>query len=280
MPLFLTQFQNELLKMFSRKRTYIGFAAFLLMEILILFLLNLPKPKASFRHIIEQNGYGFDEYYSGFTLGMQILLYTTTLLGSLYLALIAGDLMAKEVEEGTMRMLLCRPISRIRVTLLKYFAAITYSFALIGFIGITALLAGLAYRGTGGLFLMDPAAGVFALIPPERALGMYLAGIPLLALSMSTISCIGFLFSCCNMKPAAASIVTLSVIFLDFIFRGIPYFESLHGYFITSHLSTWMHIYENYPPWGKMIEDYTYLIGLDITCLILGSAIFLQRDLK
>ena len=278
--LFLTQLKFELLKMFSRKRTYIGFGAFLVMECLVLFMFNLPRPKASFRHIIEQNGYGFDEYYSGFTLAWLIVFYTTTLLGSLYLALVAGDLMAKEVEDGTMRMLLCRPISRIRVTLLKYLAALIYTFVLIEFIGITALLAGLAYRGSGGLFVMAPQNGIFALIPPERALRMYLLGTPLLALSMATISSLGFLFSCCNMKPAAASIVTLSVIFLDSIFRNIPYFESLKPFFITAHIETWMHIYESYPPWWRMMEDYSYLLGLDITCLIVGTAIFLQRDLK
>jgi ABC-2 type transport system permease protein len=278
--LFLTQLRFELLKMFSRKRTYIGFGAFLAMEGLVLFLFNLPKPKASFRRLIEQNGYGFNEYYSGFTLAMLIVLWTTTLLGSLYLALVAGDLMAKEIEEGTMRMLLCRPISRLRVTLLKYLAAVLYTTILIAFIGVTALLAGLAYRGFGGLFIVAPQEGIFALIPPERALRMYLCGIPLLALSMASISSLGFLFSCCNMKPAAASIVTLSIIFLDYIFRSIPYFESLKPFFITAHLSTWMHIYESYPPWWRMMEDYTYLIGLDITCLIVGTAIFLQRDLK
>jgi ABC-2 type transport system permease protein len=278
--MFLTQLRFELLKMFARKRTYIGFAAFLLMECLILFLLGFPKPKLHLRHIIEQNGYGFDDYYSGTTLAMMVLLWTTTLLGSLYLALVAGDLIAKEIEDGTMRMLLCRPVSRIRVTVLKYLSALIYTFALIEFIGLTALLAGLLYRGYGGLLVMAPEAGVFALIPAARGLCLYLMAIPLLALSMCTISSIGFLFSCCNMKPAAATIVTLSVIFVDFIFRTIPSFESLKPYFITTHLSTWMHIYESYPPWWRMLEDYSYLIGLDITCLILGSAIFLQRDLK
>jgi ABC-2 type transport system permease protein len=278
--LFLTQLRFELLKMFSRKRTYIGFAAFLAMEGVILFFLSLPKPKAHMRHIIEQNGYGFDDYYSGATLAMMVLLWTTTLLGSLYLALVAGDLVAKEVEDGTMRMLLCRPVSRIRVTLLKYISNVIYTFALIEFIGLTALLAGLAYRGYGGLLVMAPEAGIFALIPPARGICLYLLAIPLLAVSMTTISSLGFLFSCCNMKPAAASIVTLSVIFVDFIFRSIPSFESLHPYFITTHLSTWMHIYETYPPWWKMMEDYSYLLGLDVTCFILGSAMFLQRDLK
>jgi ABC-2 type transport system permease protein len=280
MPLFLTQLRFELLKMFSRKRTYIGFAAFLLMEGVILFFLSLPKPREHMRHIIEQNGYGFDDYYSGTTLAMLVLLWTTTLLGSLYLALVAGDLIAKEIEDGTMRMLLCRPISRIRITLLKYLSAVIYTFVLIEFIGLTALLAGLAYRGYGGLLVMAPEAGIFALIPAAHGIHLYLLAIPLLALSMTTISSIGFLFSCCNMKPAAASIVTLSVIFVDFIFHNIPSFESLQPYFITTHLSTWLHIYESYPPWWRMMEDYSYLIGLDVTCLILGSAIFLQRDLK
>jgi ABC-2 type transport system permease protein len=147
------------------------------------------------------------------------------------------------------------------------------------FIGITALLAGLVYRGYGGLFV-TPEEGSFALIQPARGVMLYLCAIPLLGLSMTAISSLGFLFSCCNMKPAAASIVTLSIIFLDLIFHGIPYFESLRGFFITSHLSTWMHIFESYPSWARMVEDYSYLISLDITCFILGTAIFMQRDLK
>jgi len=280
MPLFLRQLRFELLKMFSRKRTYIGFGAFLGMEIIVLFLFNLPKPRAGFRDLIQQNGYGFQEYYSGLTLATLIVLSTATLLGSLYLSLVSGDLMAKEVEEGTMRMLLCRPISRLRISILKYASAVIYTFVLVAFIGLTALLAGLVYRHLGGLFVIDPLEGIFALVPPDRALRVYLEAIPLLALSMSTVSSIGFLFSCSNMKPATASIVTLSIVFVDFIFRGIPYFESLKPWFIATHLAAWMHIFEAYPPWWRIMEDYSYLLCLDFSCFILGSAIFLQRDLK
>jgi ABC-2 type transport system permease protein len=277
--LFLTQFRFELQKMFSRKRTYVGFVIFLLMEFLILNMMNLPHIKEQFRRMIEQNGYGFDDYFSGYTLAMQIVMLTVNLLGSLYLALVAGDVMSKEIEEGTMRMLLCRPVSRVRVALLKYFASVTYTFALIVFISLTALAAGLLYRGPGGLFLGPPEAA-FTLVPKESALRLYLLSIPLLALARVSISSIGFLFSCCNMKPATASIVTLSVIFLDFILHGVDYFASLRQYFITTHLGAWQILFQPHPIWGRMIEDYSYLIGLDITCLIVGTAFFLQRDLK
>src|SRR5438093_667969 len=124
MSLFLFQLGNELKKLFARKRTYIGFGAFLLIECAILFLLNLPKPRASFRHLIEQNGYAFEQYFSGLTLAMMMLMWTTLLLGALYLALVAGDVVSKEVEEGTMRMMLCRPVSRRRIGALKYIACV------------------------------------------------------------------------------------------------------------------------------------------------------------
>ena len=39
-----------------------------------------------------------------------MVMWTVFLLGGLYLALVvAGDVMSKEVEDGTMRMILCRP---------------------------------------------------------------------------------------------------------------------------------------------------------------------------
>ena len=82
------------------------------------------------------------------------------------------------------------------------------------------------------------------------------------------------------MKPAAATIVTLSLFFLDTIFRGIPYFESLQPYFLTTHMSAWLHIFESYIPWEKMIEDYTYLLAVDATMLVLAAGAFQQRDFK
>jgi ABC-2 type transport system permease protein len=61
MSLFLFQLYNELKKLFARKRSYIGFGAFFTMECVVLFLFNRPGPRAHFKHVIEQNGYGFNQ---------------------------------------------------------------------------------------------------------------------------------------------------------------------------------------------------------------------------
>lgn len=280
MSLFFLQMRNELHKLFARKRTYLGFAAFVAVEILLLLLLNLPKPKAGFRRLIEQNGYGFDQYFSGATLGLLMLMWTTFLLGALYLALVAGDVVAKEVEDGTLRMILCRPISRLRVGFLKYAACVLYTFALTFFIGITALFAGLLYCGWGGLFAIAPLEQLLAMHEAWPGLWRYLGALPLLGFGLVSITSLGFLFSCCEMKPAAATILTLSIFFFDSIFRSIPYFESLRGWFMTTHMTLWLRVFEYHIPWWRIAEDVTWLGALNVTFALVGLAILQQRDFK
>jgi ABC-2 type transport system permease protein len=278
--LFWFQLSNELRKLFARKRTHIGFVAFLLVEMLILFLVNLPKPRAHFRRLIEENGYAFEHYFSGTTIALLMMMWTTFLIGALYLALVAGDVVSKEVEEGTLRMMLCRPVSRGRIVALKYISCVIYTFALVFFIGLTTLGAGILYKGIGGLFAFAPMDNILALHETIPGLERYLGALPLLALSLTTVTSLGFMLSCFNMKPATATIITLSFMFLDSIFRNIPYFESLQPFFMTTHMSAWLQVFVVYIPWWRIVEDYAWLLALDATFVAVGFAVFHQRDFK
>ena len=280
MHLFLLQLQSELLKMFARKRTYIGFGAFLFVEILVLVLWQLPGGQRWMRHMIERNGGVFDRYFSGLTLAVIMLAMTVFLLGALYLALVGGDVVAKEVEDGTMRMTLCRPVSRERVLLVKYGATVIYTFALIFFIGLTALGTATMVRGNGGLFVVIPEEKLLALYDFRPGLLRYLAGLPCYAMSLLTISTLAFLLSCWNMKPATATITAITVFFIDWICHFMPYFESYRPWMMTTHMTTWLNIFRSPIPWEKMAEDYAYLLAIDATLLIAGLAVFHRRDFK
>ncbi len=280
MLLFSQQLGGELRKLFARKRTYIGFGAFVAVELLVLVLFQLPKVQRSYRMLIERAGYGFDEYFSGLTLAFIMLTSTIGLLGPLYLALVAGDVVSKEVEDGTMRMMLCRPVARVRLLACKYLACVIYTFVLIIFIGLTALAVGIARQGYGGMFVFAPLEGVFELYEKGPGLVRYLASLPLLGLSLLAVTSIGFALSCFNMKPAAATITTLSYVTVDFIFKGIPYFESLKPWFLTTHVATWTNVFREHIPWPQMIEDYAYLLAVDLTLVIIATVNFHQRDFK
>jgi ABC-2 type transport system permease protein len=280
MSLFLLQLKGELWKLFSRKRTYLGFGIFLGLELAILLLFQLPKVQRSYRHLLENAGYGFEQYFSGITLAFQIVFGSTALLGGLYVALVAGDIVAKEVEDGTLRMTLCRPVSRLRILGVKYLACIIYTFALTFFIGLSALAVGIARQGTGGFFVYQPLERLFVVYDFAPGLVHYLGSLVPLALSLLSVTSLGFMLSCCNLKPAAATIATLSYFMADMIFRGIPYFEEIKHWFITTHTESWYNALRSPLPWQTMIEDYSYLLAIDATFLVIAAAIFSSRDFK
>lgn len=281
MSLLFRQFRAELHKLFARKRTYIGFGAFLSIELVVLLLFQIPKVQRGFRAVMESNGYGFEKYYSGLTLGFILLFSTVFLLASLYLALVAGDVISKEVEEGTMRMMLCRPISRGRIVAIKYAACLVYTLVLVNFIGVTSLAAGCLRQGWGGgLFAYVPPENLFAIYDFGPGLYRYFLSLQLLALSLSTVTSLAFLFSCCDMKPAAATIITLSYIFVDGIFRGLPYFESIRIWLLTTHMSAWYAPFHDPFPLWSTLEHYAYLMGANATFVAVGYLIFAERDLK
>jgi len=279
--MFVAQLRNELLKLFARKRTYIGFGAFLFVQVAILLLLQLPKAKRAFQQLLESNGYGFEEYYSGLTLGLLIILFTVGMLGALYLALVSGDVVAKEVEEGTMRMILSRPVSRLRVLTVKFLACAIYSFVLLAFIGMTSLLAGVIYRGgLGKLFVYAPHEQLFALFDTREGLWRFVRGVGFMGISLQVVSTLAFMFSCFQMKPAAATILSLSVLFVDLVLRNIPYFAGFQQWFITYHTACWVRTFNDIVPWWSIVQSLIYLGALNLTFLVVGAMSFCSRDFK
>lgn len=280
MSMFLAQLGGELRKLFLRKRTYIGFGAFLAVEALVLALLELPRVRRGFTRLLEGAGYSAQEYLSGLTLGFTITLSTVLLLGALYLALVAGDIVSKEVEDGTLRMMLCRPVSRLRILTLKFCACAIYTLALTAFIALTALAAGYVHSGRGGLFVYAPLEGLFAAYAEPTGLLRYALAIPFLALSLLTVSAIGFFFSCLRMKPAAATIVTLSALFVDMILKNTPFFAAIREWFLTARMSAWVTVFQYRIPWESLLENYTWLLAINATLFALGAAAFSTRDFK
>jgi ABC-2 type transport system permease protein len=279
---FITQLIGELQKLFARPRTWIGYGAFFAMEVLILGVYKLEGSQKAMRTMVERNGLDFSTYYSSLTITFTIMLFSMVLLGSIYFALVAGDIVAKENEDGNLRLVFARPISRLRLLLVKYTAVTLYTITFVFFVGVSGYtMAVFAVGWQGGLFVMVPDMKVFA------AYGQWSEGIFRLAigalgigLSMVTITSIAFMFSCFRIKPAAATIVTLSILFVDMILRNFPFFKPYESFFITWRMSSWVFLMEKHLPWAKVLECYAFLGGLNATAFIMGWFAFQSRDFK
>ncbi|MEM1085823.1 MAG: ABC transporter permease [Verrucomicrobiota bacterium] len=280
--MFLRQLRGELRKLFARPRTYMGYGAFVLMEILILVVYRLGGGQRYMRELIERNGYEFEHYFSSLSLTFTVMIVSMALLGSIFFALVAGDVVAKETEDGNLRLVLSRPISRFKLLLVKYTSVAIYTFTFVFFVGVTGYLMAVAAVGwEGGLFVMEPKMKVFGVYNEwSEGMGRLAMGATGIGVSMITLSSLAFMFSCLKIKPAAATILTLAVLFVDMILQNFPFFRPYESYFITWRMSCWVYLFEYDIDWWKILDAYAFLGGLNFTFFMAGLLAFQTRDFK
>ncbi len=279
MSMFRRHLHNELWKLFGKKRTYIGFGAFLLAQNAMLLTFRFTHWQADMERMLAGNGYLAQEYVSALTVALIMLIPQIVLLMPLYAALVGGDLVAKEVEDGTLRMILSRPVSRLRLLFVKWVAGMIFAAVLVAVLGGTALGFARMWFPWKGMFVFIPGT-VFNVLSPAEGFKLYMCSHLFMILNASVVLGIAFMFSCFNMKPAAATILSLSLLFVNLVMEGIPFFERYHEYLLTYHFHAWHHVYEQPIAWAQMGQSLSVLLAANLTAFLIGTAAFQARDIK
>ena len=277
--MFLAQLKNELWKLFGKKRTYIGFGAFLLAQTAMLLAFKYTHWQSDFERLLTGNGYLASEFISVLTVSVVMLMPQIMLLMPLYATLVGGDLVAKEAEDGTLRMILSRPISRGRLLFVKWSAGIIFAFALVLALGLTAMaFASLAFPWKG-MFVFLPNQ-VFGVLTAHEGLVRFSFSILFMAANACVMVSVAFMFSCFNMKPAAATILALSFLFVSMVMENIPFFDRYENFFITHHFKCWLLIFRDPAPWAQICQSEIILAAVSATAFIIGAMAFQVRDIK
>lgn len=277
--MFYQHLRNELWKLFGKKRTYIGFGAFLLGQNAMLLTFRFTHWQEQMERMLEGNGYLAQEYLSALTVAVIMLIPQIVLLMPLYTALVGGDLVAKEVEDGTLRMILSRPISRFRLLFVKWVAGVIFAAVLVLVLGGTALGFARMWFPWKGMFVFVPGQ-VFNVLSPGEGFKLYLCSHLFMMVNASVVLGIAFMFSCFNMKPAAATILALSLLFVNLVMEGIPFFERYQEYLLTYHFRSWHNVYVQPTPWAQIGQSLCVLLAANLTTFLIGAAAFQARDIK
>lgn len=279
--MFYFQLRNELWKLFGKKRTYIGFGMCLLAESTIILLFRYTHgPRRDMVHRLELMGYRPEDFITSLTMATAVLVPVAFILMPLYVSLVGGDLVAKEAEDGTLRMILSRPISRLRLVSIKWLAGAIFSVLLALALGCYAIGFASIFFPAGGLFALLPMQGIFSIFGQADGWGRYLGAVLVLSAKAVTIMGLGWMFSCCNVKPAAATILGLSVVLTSRIIQEIPYFHDWQEWFLTYHLDFWMRTFEQPLPSWSLGQSACILFGFNVTFFIIGASLFQVRDIK
>jgi ABC-2 type transport system permease protein len=277
--MFIAQLRNELWKLFGKKRTYIGFGAFLLAQNLMLLAFRFTHWQRDFERLLDGNGYLAAEFISALTVAVVMLMPQIILLMPLYTTLVGGDMVAKESEDGTLRMILARPISRPRLLLVKWNAGVIFAAVLVLVLGGTALGFACLWFPWKGMFVFIPGQA-FSALPAGEGLTRFIFSHLFLAVNASVMLSVAFMFSCFNMKPAAATILALSFLFVNVVMEGIPFFDRYENWFITHHFKCWLLVFQSPIPWPQILQSEIILLAACATAFVIGALAFQVRDIK
>lgn len=278
--MFFRQLRSELWKLFGKKRTYIGFGAFLIAQVGMLVMFQHSNWQRTTARLLEGNGYLATEYLSALTVAVIMLIPQILLLMPLYASLVGGDMVAKEAEDGTLRMILCRPISRLRLLIVKWVAGLIFCIALVGALGTMAVLLARLWFPWSGMFVNWPPVHVFALMPADEGLLRYALAHVVLAVNASTIFSLAFMFSCFNMKPAAATVLAMSFLLANLVLENMPFFEDYKQFCLTHYFKCWLMTFGQPMNVAEIVTNLSVIIGFSISAFIIGACAFHVRDIK
>lgn len=277
---FFSQLRAELRKLAGRRRTWIAFGAALSCQLIGASLLRLPVVREALARQFHQAGLSFAESFTGLTCAAYMLANTMTIVGSLFIALVAADLVAQEREEGTLRTIFCRPVTRGRIFTIKLLLAVGYAVAFTWFCGGCGLAIGLIAEGPGRLVMVGYKESVFGIFEWDVGLLRYGLAVLLNSMSQVTVALLAFAFSCLRMKPAAATVLALSVCIADEVIRNLPAMESVRPYFLMTRIVAWVGAYNDPLHTARLWRSHSELAVFDVVVAIAAWIAFRRSEFK
>lgn len=271
----------ELYKIFRRPRTYIAFGVIAAVTLIIEAALYadgnsfIQFALASVTEQFDLQGNIINGYLVTYIV-LQSLIVNIPLL----VALVASDAIAGEANNGTLRLLLTKPITRAKLVWAKFLASVVYTLLLLLWLAIVSLGLSILIFGTGDLINMKSDAMVLLL--KDDVPWRYLAAFGFAALAMTSVAALSVLLSVFAENSIGPIVSTMGVILFFTIITnlGLPSFEVIKPYLMTTHMIAWKGFFNDPVPYGAILKSAlvltAYIFGFVLTTII----VFSKKDIK
>lgn len=272
--------RTELYKIAKRPRSYIGFAAILLIVAIIEFALYVDG--ASYIEFIFHQLESFlsieGKVLNGYLVCF-IILQTLIIQMPLLVALVTGDVISGEAANGTLRLLLTRPVSRSEVVMAKYIAGSFYVLLLLLLLGALALGGSLLLFGEGDLIILK--SETIIVLKSNDVLWRFYAAFGIAFLSLSVISSFSLMLSCFTDNSIGPIILTMAVIVIFTIIGSfdLPLFDHIKPFLFTSYMIVWRNMFDQPVDWSIMQTSILVLILHILLFLGVSLYYFNRKDI-
>ncbi len=266
-PGVFTVYRWELRKLRSQKRTYLGLGAAALVPIIFVVALATrgggPNDVAFGRYVHD----------TGLAIPLVLLLFGSVWMFPLITALVAGDIVAAEDRNDTLKTILTRSVERHQVFAGKILATFTYAVAAIAITGVVSLSAGILASGFNSIVSLSGTR-----ISATEGLGLVGASLLVYLIPIVAIACIGLLFSTLFRNSAAAIVGTLMFSLLVQLVGILPGLEGLGPYLLSTQFNAWQGLLRSPIDWAPIVRALWVCALYGIPALVAAGLVFLRRD--
>jgi ABC-2 type transport system permease protein len=263
-----TVYAWELRKLIAQKRTYIGIAVAIAVP--LIFIVALAADSSG-----GPDGIPFGRYVreTGFAVPLVGLGFGSIWLLPLITALVAGDIVSNEDQNGTLKTILTRSVERWHVFAGKVLAALTYAAViLIVYVGVGLVVGGLIWGFDPLTTLSGTTVGV------GRALVLTAAGTLAYLIPMSAIAAIALLLSTVTRNSAAAVVGTLMISIILQLLGAISALDALDPYLLSTQFNAWQGLLREPADWGPVVRSVWVSAAYALPAAGAALTIFLRRD--
>ena len=158
------------------------------------------------------------------------------------LVIVTADMISGELDNGTIRSLLCSTHTRSQWLFAKIFASYFYIFVFMLFAGIVMIIPSLIIFGAGDLIVFYNGLQV---ILSEDVIPKFIGALAFGMLGMITFSSISIMFSVLLKNSLAAILASLGVLIVSTMLQTFAFgiFESWKPVLFTHHMAQWQQIF-------------------------------------
>jgi ABC-2 type transport system permease protein len=267
-PSTLIAYRWELRKLVSQKRTYLGLGLGVLLPLIFVIVQNVHT-----RHHGGDSIFAAQITQSGLATPVLMLLFESVFFLPLIASLVAGDIVAAEDNNGTLKTILTRSVDRGQVFAAKALAALTYAVLAVYLASLVATVGGVASWGFNSIKTFSGST-----VSASEGLLLVIAANACYLIPLAAVACIALLLSTATRNSIAGVGGAIGIVILLYIVAGIPGLEGIKPYLLTEQFENWHGLLRTPTDWAPVTHSLWVCALYAVPSLIAGYLVFLRRD--
>lgn len=277
---------HELVKLRIQKKNYVMLGGHLLF-LGLCYLAFRSAQSNFFRRFDKTMNFHVEDltsYLDGLFFARIAMVPTFIVLMPIVVATLAGDCVAGEMQEGSLKLYVSRPRSRSRIILSKFFAVYLATLLYCLYFAVLNIAIGvlvLNISPTQLVMLTDRVFGTDVVIMGVRgALLRYFAAIVYFSFSLTALGAITLFFSTVFNRMSAATVTVISFYFVSYVIAALPFSESIRPYLLSEVMNNSFLLWLSPLPVNKLLVNLSTLSLYTVGFLLLATLMFNYKDLK